>query len=323
MLLNRVFAFSRSQVTGSAFVSLLRLSSSVAPQVPSWFNVVPKKAHPYMELARLDKPIGTWLVYLPSAWSIAIAANPGCLPDCGMLALFGAGALLMRGAGCTVNDIIDRDIDMNVLRTRDRPVARGSISMSNAAKFLVLQLFGALVILLQLNLQTMFIGSCCLGPVFAYPLFKRFTYWSQIMLGITLNWGALMGYSAIHAFDFSICLPLYLAGVCQTVLYDSIYSFQDIYYDKRLGLKSMPILLGDSSKSWLYGLATGMSACLVVTGLASGSGLAYFAGTGLTMMRVFYLVSHNGCLTYFKANRDIGLLLFASIALDRFTISPV
>ncbi|KAL5964840.1 4-hydroxybenzoate polyprenyltransferase mitochondrial [Taenia solium] len=204
MLLNRVFAFSRSQVTGSAFGSLLRLSSSVAPQVPSWFNVVPKKAHPYMELARLDKPIGTWLVYLPSAWSIAIAANPGCLPDCGMLALFGAGALLMRGAGCTVNDIIDRDIDMNVLRTRDRPVARGSISMSNAAKFLVLQLFGALVILLQLNLQTIFIGSCC----------------------ITLNWGALMGYSAIHAFDFSICLPLYLVGVCQTVLYDSIYSFQ-------------------------------------------------------------------------------------------------
>lgn len=301
-----------------------------------------------MELARLDKPIGTWLVYLPSTWSIAIAANPGCLPDCGMLALFGAGALLMRGAGCTINDIIDHDIDLNVIRTRDRPIARGSISMSNAAKFLVLQLLGALVILLQLNPQTVFIGSCCLGPVFAYPLFKRFTYWSQIMLGmclisiwlkavgITLNWGALMGYSAIHSFDFSICLPLYLAGVCQTVLYDSIYSFQvrylfrmmysfimfifsvcmricyfleDIHYDKRLGLKSMPILLGDSSKSWLYGIATGMSACLVAAGLASGSGLAYFAGTGLTMMRVLYLVSHKRC--FFMEDSEISICFSA------------
>lgn len=186
MLLNRIFAFSRGQVTGNVFCSLLRLSSSAVSQVPLWFNAVPKKAHPYMELARLDKPIGTWLVYLPSTWSIAIAANPGCLPDCGMLALFGAGALLMRGAGCTINDIIDHDIDLNVIRTRDRPIARGSISMSNAAKFLVLQLLGALVILLQLNPQTVFIGSCCLGPVFAYPLFKRFTYWSQIMLGMCL-----------------------------------------------------------------------------------------------------------------------------------------
>ncbi|KAH9287417.1 4-hydroxybenzoate polyprenyltransferase, mitochondrial [Echinococcus granulosus] len=149
------------------------------------------------------------------------------------------------------------------------------------------------------------------------------------MLGVTLNWGALMGYSAIHAFNFSICLPLYLAGVCQTVLYDAVYSFQDIKYDKQLGLKSMPILLGDSSKSWLYGFAAGMSACLAVTGLASSSGLVYFAGAGLTTMRVFYLVwktnlsDPQSCFTYFKANRDIGLLLFASIALDRFVISPL
>ncbi|VDM24578.1 unnamed protein product, partial [Hydatigera taeniaeformis] len=173
-MLSHSTAILRSRLVRTIYCPYLHLSSSVAPQVPLWFNVAPKRAHPYMELARLDKPIGTWLVSLPSTWSIAFAANPGCLPDFGMLALFGAGALLMRGAGCTVNDIIDRDIDLNVLRTRDRPVARGSVSVSNAAKFLALQLLGAFVILLQLSPQTVFIGSCCLGPVFAYPLFKRF-----------------------------------------------------------------------------------------------------------------------------------------------------
>ncbi|VDM35659.1 unnamed protein product, partial [Hydatigera taeniaeformis] len=153
-------AILRSRLVGTIYCLLLHSSSSVAPQVPLWFNVAPKRAHPYMVLAR--------------TWSIAFAANPGCLPDFGMLALFGAGALLMRGAGCTVNHIIDLDIDLNVLRTSDRPVARGSVSVSNAAKFLALQLLGAFVILLQLSPQNVFIGSCCLGPVFAYPLFKRF-----------------------------------------------------------------------------------------------------------------------------------------------------
>lgn len=242
MLSNRVFAALRCRFSSSGFSLLLRTSSSLSPQQPSWFNILPKKAHPYMELMRLDKPIGTWLVYLPSTWSIAIAASPGTLPDFGMLALFGAGALLMRGAGCTINDIIDRDIDMNVHRTKGRPVARGSVSIGDASRFLVFQLAASFCILLQLNLQTILIGSSCLGLVFSYPLFKRFTYWPQIMLGIvfyhdllirirlglTLNWGALMGYTAIHSFDPSICLPLYMTGICQTILYDSIYSFQVI-----------------------------------------------------------------------------------------------
>ena len=202
------------------------MSSSCVPRLPDWFKLAPKKAHPYMELARLDRPTGTWLVYLPSAWSIAFAASPGCLPDFGMLALFGAGALLMRGAGCTVNDLIDRDIDAKVYRTKDRPIARGAVPTLNAVVFFGFQLSAALLILLQLNMQTIFIGSCCVGLVCAYPLFKRITYWPQIMLGLTMNWGALMGYSAVNSFDFSICVPLYLAAALQTVLFDSIYSFQ-------------------------------------------------------------------------------------------------
>uniref|UniRef100_A0A5K3FQ48 4-hydroxybenzoate polyprenyltransferase n=1 Tax=Mesocestoides corti TaxID=53468 RepID=A0A5K3FQ48_MESCO len=219
---------SRCRLAECMLKSLSRLSSSSPSQLPRWFNLVPKSCHPYMELARLDKPIGTWLVYLPSTWSIALAANPGCLPDFGMLALFGVGALFMRGAGCTINDMMDRDIDAGVYRTKDRPIARGAVSMLNALKFLGFQLSGALLVLLQLNPESIFIGSCCLGLVFTYPLFKRFTYWPQLMLGATLNWGALLGYTAANSFTFSICVPLYLAGVCQTVLYDSIYSFQEL-----------------------------------------------------------------------------------------------
>ena len=184
MLSGRVLTTLRCRVTSNTLSILLRSTSSVTPQPPTWFNIAPKKAHPYMQLMRLDKPIGTWLVYLPSAWSIAIAANPGSLPDFGMLGLFGAGALLMRGAGCTINDIIDRDIDTNVYRTRDRPIPSGSISVADASKFLIFQLTGAFLILLQLNLQTILVGASCIGLVFSYPLFKRFTYWPQIMLGM-------------------------------------------------------------------------------------------------------------------------------------------
>lgn len=160
-----------------------KVISTAQPKLPHWFQYMPKKALPYMELARLDKPTGTWLVYLPSTWSIAMAASPGCLPDVGILALFGLGAVLMRGAGCTINDMMDKDIDSQVFRTKNRPISRGAISDFNALAFLGLQLSGALLVLLQLNMESIFVGSCCLGLVFTYPLFKRFTYWPQLMLG--------------------------------------------------------------------------------------------------------------------------------------------
>ncbi|VUZ46702.1 unnamed protein product, partial [Hymenolepis diminuta] len=327
MLLKYLSVVSGSCATRHVFKSFLRLSSSVAPQLPLWFNNFPKKAHPYMELARLDRPIGTWLVYLPSTWSIALAASPGCLPDFGMLAIFGVGAILMRGAGCTVNDIIDRDIDMNVIRTKDRPIARGSVSTFNAISFLGLQLTGALSILLQLNLEAILIGGSCVGLVCVYPLFKRFTHFPQVMLGLTMNWGALMGYTAVAGFDWAICFPIYLTGVFQTMLFDSVYSFQDIKYDKQIGVKSMPILLSGTSKWWLYVMAAAMSTSLATAGLTSGSGSVYFAGTGLTMLRIFYSVwktnldDPSSCFAYFKSNRDIGIFLFAVIALDRFLLS--
>ncbi|XP_014272313.1 4-hydroxybenzoate polyprenyltransferase, mitochondrial isoform X2 [Halyomorpha halys] len=153
---------------------------------------------PYLKLMRIDKPIGTWLLFWPCGWSIAMAAQAGALPDFKMLALFGAGAFVMRGAGCTINDMWDKDLDKKVERTKDRPLVTGSVSTNDAWVFLAAQLSVALTILLQLNWYSVFLGASSLVLVVAYPLMKRVTYWPQLVLGMTFNWGALLGWSAVQ-----------------------------------------------------------------------------------------------------------------------------
>uniref|UniRef100_A0A8D8XXN2 4-hydroxybenzoate polyprenyltransferase n=1 Tax=Cacopsylla melanoneura TaxID=428564 RepID=A0A8D8XXN2_9HEMI len=182
---------------------------------------------PYLKLMRLDKPIGSWLLFWPCGWSISMAAAPGCLPDLHTLAFFGLGAIIMRGAGCTINDLWDKDIDSKVSRTKDRPLVNGSISTTDAIIFLAGQLGAGLLILVQLNLYTILLGSTSLLFVTLYPLMKRWTHWAQLCLGMTFNYGALMGYSAVTGcVDWSLCLPLYLSGICWTIVYDTIYAHQ-------------------------------------------------------------------------------------------------
>ncbi|CAH8587209.1 unnamed protein product [Schistosoma rodhaini] len=184
----------------------------------------------YFELGRFARPTGTWLLYLPCTWSIALAAPPGHLPDIYMLTLFGVGSILMRSAGCTINDMWDKKYDMLVKRTKDRPLASGSLNLPQALLFLAVQLATSLVILLQLNWYSVFLGILSLIPVITYPLFKRVTYWPQLVLGFTLNWGVWLGYSAINGFClFSVCTPLYLAAVFWTCTYDTIYSHQVLH----------------------------------------------------------------------------------------------
>uniref|UniRef100_A0A5K4FCU0 4-hydroxybenzoate polyprenyltransferase n=1 Tax=Schistosoma mansoni TaxID=6183 RepID=A0A5K4FCU0_SCHMA len=184
----------------------------------------------YFELGRFARPTGTWLLYLPCTWSIALAAPPGHLPDIYMLTLFGVGSILMRSAGCTINDMWDKKYDMLVKRTKDRPLASGSLTFPQALLFLAVQLATSLVILLQLNWYSVFLGILSLVPVITYPLFKRVTYWPQLVLGFTLNWGVWLGYSAINGFClFSVCTPLYLAAVFWTCTYDTIYSHQVLH----------------------------------------------------------------------------------------------
>ncbi|KAF0899405.1 hypothetical protein E2562_019524 [Oryza meyeriana var. granulata] len=170
-------------------------------------------------LARIDKPIGTWLFAWPCFWSVAMAAMPGELPDMRMLALFACWSALIRGVACTINDLLDRDIDKKVERTKSRPLASGVLTPTQGVGFLGFQLLLGLPILHQLNNYSRVFGASSLLLVFSYPLMKRLTYWPQAYLGLTINWGALMGWAAMkESLDPAIILPLYTAGICWTLI---------------------------------------------------------------------------------------------------------
>ncbi|KAL6497468.1 Palmitoyl-protein thioesterase 1 [Orobanche gracilis] len=216
----------------------------------SWIDVyLPEKARPYARLARLDKPIGTWLLAWPCMWSITMAATPGSLPDFKMMMLFGTGALLLRGAGCTINDLLDQDIDTKVERTRLRPIASGVLSPFQGTCFLGFQLLLGLGILLQLNNFSRVLGASSLLLVFSYPLMKRLTFWPQAYLGLTFNWGALLGWAAVNgSLDPTVVLPLYASGVFWTLVYDTIYAHQDKEDDLRVGWPYYTLLAAAASQ---------------------------------------------------------------------------
>ncbi|KAL2243944.1 UNVERIFIED_CONTAM: 4-hydroxybenzoate polyprenyltransferase, mitochondrial [Sesamum indicum] len=234
----------------------------------SWIDVyLPEKARPYANLARLDKPIGTWLLAWPCMWSITMAAAPGSLPDIKMMMLFGTGALLLRGAGCTINDLLDRDIDTKVERTRLRPIASGVLTPFQGICFLGFQLLLGLGILLQLNNFSRVLGASSLLLVFSYPLMKRFTFWPQAYLGLTFNWGALLGWAAVKgSLDPAVVLPLYASGVFWTLVYDTIYAHQDKEDDQRVGVKSTALRFGDSTKEWVTGFGIACIGSLALSG---------------------------------------------------------
>lgn len=280
----------------------------------------PKNLQPYLKLVRLDRPIGTWLLYWPCSWGIASAASPGCFPDLQMLALFGMGALVMRGAGCTINDMWDRDIDSKVSRTATRPLVNGDISMKKAWLFLGGQLSIGLAILLQLNWYSIFLGASSLLLVITYPLMKRFTYWPQLVLGFTFNWGALLGYSAIKGYvDVPICAPLYLAGICWTIIYDTIYAHQDRKDDLLLGIKSTAIRFNENTKLWLSGFASTMVGGLLTSGVMNNLAWPYFASVALISTHLASQISTlnindpNDCASKFISNSQVGLILLIGI----------
>ncbi|KAL6583821.1 Palmitoyl-protein thioesterase 1 [Orobanche minor] len=244
----------------------------------SWIDVyLPEKARPYARLARLDKPIGTWLLAWPCMWSITMAATPGSLPDFKMMMLFGTGALLLRGAGCTINDLLDQDIDTKVERTRLRPIASGVLSPFQGTCFLGFQLLLGLGILLQLNNFSRVLGASSLLLVFSYPLMKRLTFWPQAYLGLTFNWGALLGWAAINgSINPTVVLPLYASGVFWTLVYDTIYAHQDKEDDLRVGVKSTALRFGDSTKEWVAGFGLANIGSLALSGFNANLGWPYY-----------------------------------------------
>mmetsp|Transcript_21466 Transcript_21466/g.64406 ORF Transcript_21466/g.64406 Transcript_21466/m.64406 type:complete len:588 (-) Transcript_21466:108-1871(-) len=293
-------------------------AASTSASTPSLMGVLPAAALPYAHLMRLDKPIGTWLLAWPCAWSIALAAEPGGLPDMKLLGLFAAGALLLRGAGCTVNDLWDRDLDKKVERTRNRPLASGALSASQAIGFLALQLSLGLAILLQLNDYSKVMGAASLLLVGTYPLMKRVTFWPQAFLGLTINWGALMGYAAAQGTcDWPIVLPLYAGAACWTIVYDTIYAHQDTKDDSKIGIRSTALLFGENTKAILSGFAAASILGFSAAGAAAGMSWPYYAGTSAAAVHMAWQLGtvdlRNGpdCMAKFVSNKYLGGLMFA------------
>ncbi|CAA6673407.1 unnamed protein product [Spirodela intermedia] len=291
----------------------------------SWVEkYVPRFLEPYALLARLDKPIGTWLLAWPCAWSITFAARPGNLPDLKMLALFGCGAVLLRGAGCTVNDLLDRDIDNKVERTKSRPIASGLLTPFQGLSFLGFQLLLGLGILLQLNDFSRVLGASSLLLVFSYPLMKRFTFWPQAYLGLTFNWGALLGWAAIRgSLDPAVVIPLYSAGVFWTLVYDTIYAHQDKEDDLKVGVKSTALRFGHLTKNWISGFGVSCVSSLALSGYNAELEWPYYTCLTLAAGQLGWqiwsvdLSSRADCNRKFVSNKWFGAFVFSGILLGR------
>ncbi|WP_119462146.1 4-hydroxybenzoate octaprenyltransferase [Rhodospirillaceae bacterium SYSU D60014] len=283
----------------------------------------PEPTRPYLRLARLDRPIGTWLLLFPGWWAIALAAPPGSWPDWRLLVLFGIGAVVMRGAGCTFNDIVDRDFDARVARTATRPIPSGAVTVLRAAAFLGLQLAIGLAVLLSLNGFAIGLGVASLALIAIYPFMKRITYWPQAFLGLTFNWGALMGWAAVTGRLDPPALALYAAGIAWTMVYDTIYAHQDKEDDALIGVKSTALRFGAQTRPWLFGFAGvalllfGASLHLAGIGwpgwIALALVAAHLAWQGLQVK----LDDPHDCLTKFRANRWLGWILLTGIVLGR------
>jgi len=297
------------------------------PDAPlgNWIDrFAPAAVRPFARLARWDRPIGWWLLLWPCWWAAALAAVAAerSLPDLWHLVLFLAGAIAMRGAGCTYNDLIDRDIDAMVERTRSRPVASGAVSPLRAMIFLALQALAGLVVLLQFNRFTILLGFASLLIIAVYPFMKRISDWPQIVLGLAFSWGALVGWTAVFG---SLAWPpvlLYAAAIAWTIGYDTIYAHQDKEDDAIIGVRSTALLFGARTKpalAALYGLAvTLMAAAFVLAdaGPLAFAGLLVAAGHLGWPVVSFQIDDPDNCLARFRANRTTGWIIFAGLVLD-------
>jgi 4-hydroxybenzoate polyprenyltransferase len=301
-------------------------SGSVADAAPdNWVDKwAPVSTQPYLRLMRADRPIGTWLLFWPGAWAITLAA-----PQIGkyvlypeilyLIGLFLVGAFVMRGAGCVWNDYTDREIDAQVARTASRPIPSGQVSGSSALIFLGVLLLIGFLILIQLSWAAIGLGVASLALIAIYPFAKRFTWWPQVFLGLAINWGALMGWAAVTGSLSAAPLFLYLAGICWTLGYDTIYAHQDKEDDALIGVKSTALRLGANTKTWLWGFYGLTLVFLALAGAFAGIGWVYFAGLfmgGFHLMRQVRdtdLDRPEECLAAFKSNRDFGIIILACL----------
>jgi 4-hydroxybenzoate polyprenyltransferase len=300
------------------------MNSATNIQAADWIDrLMPEAVRPYLRLARLHAPIGTWLLLFPGWWSLTLAAKPGALPDGRMIVLFGIGALVMRAAGCTVNDMVDRDFDARVARTARRPLASGRLGMKHALVFLALLLLVGFIILLQLQPLAIELGVFSLLLVAAYPFMKRITWWPQAFLGLTFNWGALLGYAAVTDTLAWPPVLLYIAGFFWTLFYDTIYAHQDKEDDALIGVKSSARRLGEHTRRALYGFA--VLTVLLMMACVTAAGLGWPAKLGVIGVAIHLawqaidtdFDNAKDCDAKFKSNRFIGWILLAGLVLAK------
>lgn len=291
-----------------------------------WLKHLPEKWIPYAELLRLEKPVGTSLLLVPSLWGItmasyAVQASLGTFLYASTL--FAVGALVMRGAGCIINDMLDKDLDNKVLRTTERPIASGRVSRKQAFAFLTSQMFIGLGILLSLPFDCFYVGALSIPFISAYPLFKRFTYYPQVMISICFSWGILVGFPAVGApLDLSVAAPLFASNFLWSMIYDSIYAHQDKKFDIEAGVKSTALAWGDKTRPIVKSLFVGQAAMFFTAGFMNSMGVGFYTLGAYGFYRFWNKIKQTdldspaSCWKFFTDNVKTGLFMWYGMLID-------
>ncbi|GAA0183339.1 hypothetical protein Leryth_003298 [Lithospermum erythrorhizon] len=302
------------------------MSSKHSKKNVSWVDqYLPKSVQPYAKLARLDKPIGSWLFAWPALWAVALSANPGKLPDISLLLIFAWWTVFIRGAACTINDYFDMDFDKKVERCKSRPLPSGLVSPAKGLLWFIIEQFSSVIVLYPVNRLAFEWGVYHVPLVVAYPLMKRITYWPQAFLGIMINWGVIVGSAAAKgSIDVHIATSLCFSGFFWTLIYDTIYAHQDKADDVKAGVKSTALRMGDKTIVWLTAFAIPCIGGLVAAGIYAEIGWLYFAfvvvAAGHLAWQIFTvdLSSPADCMNKFVSNQWYGAIVFLGIVLGRF-----
>ncbi|PSK37570.1 4-hydroxybenzoate polyprenyl transferase [Candidozyma pseudohaemuli] len=291
-----------------------------------WLAKLPEKWIPYAELMRLEKPVGTLLLLAPCFWAITMGAYSIAAPlalTLKTIALFTIGALVMRGAGCTINDIWDRDLDNQVARTVERPIASGRVSVPQAVAWMGVQCFAGLAVLLSLPFDCFYLGALSLPFVAAYPLFKRYTYYPQAVLSITFAWGCLLGFPAVGApLNLWVAGPLFASKWFWCMIYDTVYAHQDKVYDVNAGIKSTALAWGDKSKPIMYLMGALQVATFLTAGFMNSMGPFFYLSAAWGFLRLFRQLKEvnlddpKSCWATFTGNIVTGYIFWAGMVVD-------
>ena len=286
-----------------------------------------KQLNLFIELTRLKRPIGYMLLFWPCAWGLTLAYDfSKNLNDYFFyLSLFFLGSVLMRSAGCIVNDISDKEFDKRVLRTKNRPIASNQVSIKLGIFYTLILCLLAFLVLINFNNLTILLALASMPLAFTYPLMKRFTYWPQLFLGITFNYGLILGWTAIQGEINTVAIIFYLGAIFWTLGYDTVYGFQDIKDDEIIGVKSTSIKFKDKSKNFLTTCYIFLTLSILIVGILMNYNYFFYATLLITTAHLFFyqIKSFNSkdpsmCLKVFKSNNLVGLLVFCNILIGKF-----